>query len=410
MRIEFSPAEDHPNWDHPDRDDPDRPTESPLISPAQRSRAVVAVVGAGVAGAATARALARRGVSVRWYESEPTLARHSSGRNAGLIRQAASDPVIATLCREGAAALRADGAPVRWSSSILLDPDDTISPELRRAISAEAISPASLEARFPWLCGARLAGAFVTPGDGIVDAPSLVERWRKEAIAAGAILQLGTPVTSPEGRGGRVESIRVAGEKIAIDALVVATGAWGAEWGEPAGVPIALHRTHRSLLSGPFSAAGESATDDLPWVWHLREGWYVRPDGEGGLWSAGEELSSTTIPAPRDPGAESRLHRVGEEHLPALTWGPVHWRSTGHRTFLPDRRFLLGEDPRCRGWHWVVGLGGHGVTSALAVAERVAAGLVEGKPIEPELQFRPAVLPGASVAAPVSRGSSEAVR
>ena len=54
--------------------------------------------------------------------------------------------------------------------------------------------------------------------------------------------------------------------------------------------------------------------------------------------------------------------------------GPEGFQSSwvGQRTFCPDRRFLLGEDARCEGWHWAVGLGGHGVTSALAVGEQLA--------------------------------------
>ena len=365
-----------------------------------------------MAGAATARALARREIPVLWFESAPTPAEHSSGRNAGLIRQAVSDPVIAQLCREGAEALRAEGAPVTWTSSILLDPEGSIPPDVRRAIDAKPLTPSAVTDPFPWLRDASLSGAFLTPGDGIVDAPALVERWRDDAIAAGAQLHLGTPVSAPQIEEGRVKAIVVDGHPIEVEHLVVATGAWGARWGKSAGVPIELQPTHRSLLIGPMPGEAKDPSKVLPWVWHLRDGWYVRPESAGGLWSAGEELTSTLLPAPRDRDAEARLRRVGRSQLPHLDWGKLAWRSTGHRTFLPDRRFLLGEDPRLPGWHWAVGLGGHGVTSALAVGERVAAGLVEGKPIEPELRFRPAVLPDGvtppSVASP-SR-SSEAVR
>jgi len=86
------------------------------------------------------------------------------------------------------------------------------------------------------------------------------------------------------------------------------------------------------------------------------------------------------------------LAEVIERSLPAL--GNLHvWRHwSGHRSFLPDRRFLLGPDPRLEGWYWAVGLGGHGVTASAAVGTRVAASLEEGvEAIEPELAFRPNV-------------------
>ncbi len=50
----------------------------------------------------------------------------------------------------------------------------------------------------------------------------------------------------------------------------------------------------------------------------------------------------------------------------------------GLRTFAPDRRFVLGPDPVRPGLFWVAGLGGHGMTSGLAVGQ-LAADLILGK-------------------------------
>ncbi len=44
----------------------------------------------------------------------------------------------------------------------------------------------------------------------------------------------------------------------------------------------------------------------------------------------------------------------------------------GLRTFAPDGRFVIGPDPRLKGFAWAAGLGGHGVSTAVAVGEALA--------------------------------------
>src|SRR5262249_47962152 len=66
----------------------------------------VVIVGAGVAGCATAWALRERGVRVVLLERETELGRHASGRGAGLGRQLAEDDDTTRLTIRGAATLR----------------------------------------------------------------------------------------------------------------------------------------------------------------------------------------------------------------------------------------------------------------------------------------------------------------
>ncbi len=51
---------------------------------------------------------------------------------------------------------------------------------------------------------------------------------------------------------------------------------------------------------------------------------------------------------------------------------PVTRYWTGLRTFEPDRRFVLGWDPWNPRLFWSAGLGGHGMTSGLAVGALAA--------------------------------------
>jgi len=389
-----------------------------VISPiASRGDGRVVVVGGGLAGATCAAAVARRGRSVLLVEAESGVGRHSSGRNAGLIRQAIEDPVLSQLCREGAQAIHSRGVTVSVSGSILICAQERIPASVLEQIEHRKVEPDELSERYPWLRGADLGGAVETPTDGIVEPKVLLDSYLEEIRDLGGEIRCGEaalePVIETIPRGGRrVRGIVTESGLVSTDALIVATGAWGARWGEYGGVPIALFPTLRSLVSVQFSATrwprrnfadrpvrrakhierDSICGHDLSWVWHLREGWYFRPERGGLLWCAGEELGDSPSDAVFDRDAPRRLAEVIERSLPAL--GNLHvWRHwSGHRSFLPDRRFLLGPDPRLEGWYWAVGLGGHGVTASAAVGTRVAASLEEGvEAIEPELAFRPNV-------------------
>src|SRR5207249_4330925 len=83
-------------------------------------RVAVAIVGAGFAGLATARALARRGVrDVIVLEREDAIGRFASGRGAGLGRQLADDDDTTVLTVDGARWLRELGDVWTPTGSVL---------------------------------------------------------------------------------------------------------------------------------------------------------------------------------------------------------------------------------------------------------------------------------------------------
>ena len=63
----------------------------------------------------------------------------------------------------------------------------------------------------------------------------------------------------------------------------------------------------------------------------------------------------------------------------------------GQRTFAPDRRFVIGCDPRDPRLFHVAGLGGHGVTCSPAIG-RLAADLLLAGPTVGSNPFDPARL------------------
>ena len=67
------------------------------------------------------------------------------------------------------------------------------------------------------------------------------------------------------------------------------------------------------------------------------------------------------------------------ELAPGLAGLPIARLWCGLRTFAPDRRFVLGHDPLNPRLFWVAGLGGHGMTSGLAVGQAAAQALLAKK-------------------------------
>ena len=74
----------------------------------------VLIIGGGVAGLSTAYFLGKSGQKkVIVLEQEKKLGGHASGRNAGMLRQALPDPILAAIARDSRRSRRNSAAIVR---------------------------------------------------------------------------------------------------------------------------------------------------------------------------------------------------------------------------------------------------------------------------------------------------------
>jgi glycine/D-amino acid oxidase-like deaminating enzyme len=79
-----------------------------------------------------------------------------------------------------------------------------------------------------------------------------------------------------------------------------------------------------------------------------------------------------------DPGMKRELFRKARRFSPYFSKLKVAAAKSGLRTMAPDGRFVIGEDPKLKGFFWCAGLGGHGVTTCFSVG-RLSADLVLGR-------------------------------
>ena len=303
------------------------------------------IIGAGLAGAATAWHLRARGVTdVLLLEQEAVPGVHASGRNAAMIRQAMDDPGLQPLADESVRELRSGRlARFQRSGSLLLG--------------------AGSDAAGDWIAGARGRGVF-EPDDGVIDVAGLLARYLRGSEVRYEH-ELYAAHEQPDGTW-RLDTNR-GGLRARL--LVNAAGPWA---GPVGGLPLTPLKRHL------FTTAPDPGIDAArPWLWDLQHGYYVRPESSGLLLCACDEIPSAPGDYSDEPAVLQDLLQKLAVHQPAWPEPRVvrHW--TGQRTFAPDRLPVIGFDPVRPGLFHVAGLGGHGVTLSYAVG-RLAADLLTG--------------------------------
>ena len=351
------------------------------------------IVGAGLAGAATAYHLTRKGWDqVIILEQESMAGVHSSGRNAAMIRQVVSDQAIALLAREGAAFLR--NFPEDWpiltslkqNGSFLLSTREIYPPldedNAGRSLQTTWLPIGDIANQVPILKGTPAKGGIWCASDGVIDIHGLLQGFLRSATRRGAELRVSSKLQRVVVKEGAVESVQTENEEIPCNVLVNAGGAWASEIGQLAGAePISLTPFRRHIF---VTEALGWVNPSWPVVWDITHDVYFRPESGGLLLSPCDETVAQPGLPPTDESAAELLAEKISRCFPEMPDLPIQNSWAGLRTMAPDRRFVIGWDPRVRGFLWVAGLGGHGVTVSPAVG-RMAADLIvrEGLSTEP---------------------------
>jgi D-arginine dehydrogenase len=344
----------------------------------------IAIVGAGFAGISTACHLTRqnRELKVVVIEKENLAGIHSSGRNAGMVRQVTSEETISALARRGARHIQEiaskDPSLFRQSGSLLLGTGDKAS-QLEQDIADARAADLNIEAwdvatacsRFPVLEKASFELACFCASDGIVDLAALVRHYVAAAERGGAHVLLSAHADEVIVKRNRVQGVRCGLVEVQAPVIVNAAGPWAGEIGKLAGatpVPFRPRRRH-VFVTRPL----DWVSPDWPFIWDLSTEVYFRPEEGGLLFSPCDEDE----PGDKDsdavkPGAGEKLEEKLRLQFPRLAGLPRARSWSGLRTLTPDGRFVIGPDPALQGFFWVAGLGGHGVTASDSLGKLAA--------------------------------------
>jgi len=335
--------------------------------------AEILIIGGGIAGLSTAFHLARAGrKGVVVVEREDLPGFYASGHNAGIARQLTGRAEHTALAIQGRDRLAAAGL-LTPTGGFLLGADPGGAEALAREAEAFGL-PVRRGAGAPFP-GLRAHEHLHIPSDGLIDTAALLRHCADGARAGGAEVRFGCQVQGIRAEDGGFRVTTDRGE-LRARTLVNAAGGWAGEIGRMAGgLGIDFAPLRRHLVWSPAPLA-----PDRPYTWWADRPLYLRPESGGVLLCACEEQPVAPPPRglqpPNDDAVLEGLAGSLRDLAPAFEDAPVARLWCGIRTFAPDRRFVLGPDPVNPHLYWVAGLGGHGMTSGLAVGAAAARGIL----------------------------------
>jgi D-arginine dehydrogenase len=365
----------------------------------------VVVIGGGIAGASIAYELSATR-SVVLFEAETALARHSTARSAatyipGHGTRAVRALIVASGPRFARLAEELDAPPLLTPRVVLhIAVDDVGEAALTALLREQAqepgapvgLDPSEAERRCPLLLPGVVRAAAVVQGAADVDTEALHQAYVRGLRRRGGTVRAGAPVTALEPRGG---GWRVHAGADAIDTadVVDAAGAWADVVAGLAGVPpvglVPLRRTI-ALVPIPDAARSRVPAGPLPMVREADERFYFKPEGDGLLVSPADE----TPVEPHDARPDELDVATGLERVEAVTGlglRSVRTSWAGLRSFVADRRPVVGARPDHPGFHFFAGQGGSGIESSPALAAFGAA-VVTGEPVPADIAVVPDTL------------------
>ena len=343
----------------------------------------IVVIGGGIAGLSAAWCLALdKLASVVVLEREPLLCSHASGHNAAIFRPLEADAELSSLAVESrklfdvlsrATLVDARGLLLLHSAADQLGA--TLESARRLGVDCELLGPERVVERLPGLTlDASYFGLHSRLG-GVIDIHELSKTLSAAVRSLGVEVRTGTIVERVLASSGRVVAVQTTREVIPASDVVLAAGAWSAQLGASVDCPLALTpmRRHLALLR-PTRPLAHS----LPAVWRLEDEVYFRREGERVLASPCDEVAwPPSVPQAAFEAMAAlapKLSSLGRELAEASL--VRYWACL--RTFSPDRRPVIGPDPRLSGLHWLSALGGFGMSTAVAAGQVLARALGKG--------------------------------
>lgn len=344
----------------------------------------IAVVGAGVAGLSAAYFCSEH-ARVVVLEREEQPAYHSSGRSAALYIEGYENPTVSRLTAASGGFFRTP--PEGFSEYPLLHDrggltiaelgqDDALTDYLNtwspHCPALTRLDAAQAQSLCPILRADTLSGAAYDPDWKSIDTHALMQGFQRGLSARGGELRSRCEVKKIT----RTQAWQIETSKgvIAADTLVNAAGAWAGQVAGQAGASdMALSPRRRTAAIVPVP--DEART--WPVVHTISGNLYFKPESPGLMVCPQDETPSEPVDAhPEELDIAIALDRFTQ--VADLPVQRVMHQWAGLRTFAPDRRPIVGPDPRVPGFFWLAGQGGFGVQTSPELGRMSAACILHG--------------------------------
>ncbi len=346
------------------------------------------VIGGGIVGAATARALAARGRRVLILD-RAMPGGEASGASAGMltpqVEVEADDPILplSIVARQRYAELvpeldRRTGVNVGWagggSVQVALDAGEAarleaqVGAQRALGLKAEWLGRAELSRRHPGI-GPGVVGALFAPDDARVNNILLTAALLADAVRYGAEVADHEEVTEIVASSARVTTVKTARGHYATAQAVVAAGAWSpALRGLPRALPIEPVRGQIAVVSWP---RGEPT--GVLFGRHT----YIVPRGEEAI--LGSTMEKAGFAKETTAGGMAAIFSGTIEMLPSLAEQRILRTWAGLRPLTPDGRPMIGADPDVAGLWYATGHGRKGVLLGPITGEIIRDLMLDGK-------------------------------
>ncbi len=349
----------------------------------------IAVVGGGIAGASFAYRVAKHR-SLVILEREAHVGYHSTGRSAAEFSRQFQTPSTGLLA-DGSYEFLAN-PPQGFADVPLLFPrgnlviaqterknllDFAFREVLETSPQTRMLHPDDALALVPFLRPGYTAAAFYDPANWDMEVDSLLQGYLRQARYDGAEIRTNTPVTAIRRDGSRFRLTTPNGD-VHANVIVNTAGAWADGVAQMAGLaPLGIIPHRRTAITVDVPAKYNLAA--TPGVAEVAEDYYFKPESGRLMVSPADATPSDPCDAqPEDLDVAYAAHFLEQSTILSVRTIAHKW--AGLRSFAPDKRQVVGFDPRDPAFFWLAGQGGSGILTSPALSAWAAGVFLQGRP------------------------------
>ena len=364
--------------------------------------AKVIVIGGGVIGCSIAYHLTKFGWKDVVLLERDQLTSGTTWHAAGLVSQLGPTAAVTKIRKYTLDLYKKlekeidHSAGLRLNGALSIAQNDSRWQELQRQattaqlydVDVRILDKETIKQKYPMMNTEDLKGGVLMPGDGAADPSGVTHMLAKGAKQNGAQIFEKSPVDKILTKNGRVCGVRVNGQDIECEYVVLATGMWSRQIGEKMGVSIPLYPAeHFYVITDPI----ENLSKTLPVIRDFDSSVYFKEDAgklligifEGKSIPAfdktnkvPEDFSFGEFPENFDhfePYLEKSMRR-----FPVLEKVGIRKFFAGPESFTPDTNSLLGEVPEVKNLFVSCGLNSIGIGSGGGVGKVTAEWMMTG--------------------------------
>ncbi len=362
----------------------------------------VVVIGGGVIGCSVAYHLAKFGWKDVVVLERDQLTSGTTWHAAGLVSQLGPSAAVTKIRKYTLELYKKLEKEVDHSAGLRLNGALSIAQtnerwqELQRQattaqlydVNVEILNKDQIKNNYPIINTDEVVGGIFMPGDGAADPSGVTHLLAKAARREGAQIFEKSPVEEILTKNGKISGVKVNGQEIECEYIVLASGMWSRQIGKRAGVSIPLYPAeHFYIITEPI----KNLSKTLPTIRDFDNRTYIKEDAgkllvgifEAHSIPAWDKLNE--VPDDFSFGEFQENFEHFEPYLasaikrfPVLETTGIRKFFSGPESFTPDTNTLIGEVPEIKNFFVCCGLNSIGIGSGGGVGKVTAEWMING--------------------------------